>query len=309
MPQVDYSFRPGTWEHRNAGFHEHRRSQQLQSRLEPGACATRTPVRAVGVGPVRSGCARVMGPPLDRRRYGRLGAAAANASGRCPFLKKDAVRPHPVTSQRSSVEGPGPSTHSVHGGEPRRRSSLSVTEPIVTGVMFPFASTAENGGVCGGTAQVRQRATRLRPQHQSDAPGRRKQADRPGGGRHGPGRRHHPDIQRDGGRERTAVVRAEVGRPFGNQRQPVSGHVPVCLRPADAFWGGGVARCHRLSRLPGTRGAVGNRRHSGGVAVEPLQLLHRPGTPGPDRPAPGCGHDRGQYVRHALQLQTPGARH
>lgn len=37
----------------------------------------------------------------------------------------------------------GASTAAVHAGEPRRRNSLSVNEPIVTGVTFPFANTAE----------------------------------------------------------------------------------------------------------------------------------------------------------------------
>lgn len=40
-------------------------------------------------------------------------------------------------------ESQGVSTASVHSGEPRRRPSLSVTEPIVNGVMFPFAHTQE----------------------------------------------------------------------------------------------------------------------------------------------------------------------
>lgn len=37
---------------------------------------------------------------------------------------------------------PGPSTRSVHAGEPRLRPGHSVTEPIVTGVTYPFADTA-----------------------------------------------------------------------------------------------------------------------------------------------------------------------
>ncbi len=37
----------------------------------------------------------------------------------------------------------GPSTLSVHAGEPRLRPSLSVTEPIVTGMVYPFANTKD----------------------------------------------------------------------------------------------------------------------------------------------------------------------
>ncbi len=37
----------------------------------------------------------------------------------------------------------GPSSLSVHGGEPRLRPSRSVTEPIVTGVVYPFAHTED----------------------------------------------------------------------------------------------------------------------------------------------------------------------
>lgn len=37
----------------------------------------------------------------------------------------------------------GASTASVHAGEPRLRPSLSVTEPVVHGVMFPFARTQD----------------------------------------------------------------------------------------------------------------------------------------------------------------------
>lgn len=39
--------------------------------------------------------------------------------------------------------GKGPSSLSVHGGEPRLRPSLSVTEPIVTGMVYPFAQTRD----------------------------------------------------------------------------------------------------------------------------------------------------------------------
>lgn len=37
----------------------------------------------------------------------------------------------------------GPNTASVHSGEPRHRPSKSINEPIVTGAVFPFASTLE----------------------------------------------------------------------------------------------------------------------------------------------------------------------
>ncbi len=39
--------------------------------------------------------------------------------------------------------GQGPSSISVHGGEPRLRPSRSVTEPIVTGMVYPFAHTRD----------------------------------------------------------------------------------------------------------------------------------------------------------------------
>lgn len=53
-----------------------------------------------------------------------------------------------VSSQKSTTfmkpqHPQGISTSSVHGGEPRLRASKSVTEPIVHGVMFPFANTQE----------------------------------------------------------------------------------------------------------------------------------------------------------------------
>ncbi|HVI02759.1 MAG TPA: PLP-dependent aspartate aminotransferase family protein [Enhygromyxa sp.] len=38
---------------------------------------------------------------------------------------------------------PGPSTLAVHGGEPRIRSSRSITEPLVLASTYPFADTAE----------------------------------------------------------------------------------------------------------------------------------------------------------------------
>ena len=43
----------------------------------------------------------------------------------------------------STSKPPGPSTLSVHGGEPRVRDGRSITAPLVLSSTYPFADTAE----------------------------------------------------------------------------------------------------------------------------------------------------------------------